>query len=69
MVNTLPINLNHPRIKARTSEQQKYRDELANNLKADRALGEVGKLLAEDRIKQEQKSEEYIVEKFGFTKQ
>jgi hypothetical protein len=69
MVNTLPINLNHPRIKARTSEQQKYRDELANNLKADRALGEVGKLLAEDRIKQAQKSEEYIVEKYGFTKQ
>ena len=69
MVNTLPINLNRPRIKARTSEQQKYRDELANNLKADRALGEVGKLLAEDRIKQAQKSEEYIVEKYGFTKQ
>ena len=69
MVNTLPINLNHPRIKARTSEQQKYRDELANNLKADRALGEVGKLLAEDRIKQAQKSEEYIVAKYGFTKQ
>ena len=61
--------LEHPRIKNRTPEQQKYRDELANNLKADRALGEVGKLLAEDRLKKEQKSEEYIVAKYGFTKQ
>ena len=65
-----PIPLpEHPRIKDRTSEQQKYRDELANNLKADRALGKVGKLLAEDRLKKEQKSEEYIVAKYGFTKQ
>jgi hypothetical protein len=63
------INLEHPRMKVRTTEQQEYRDELANNLKADRALGEVGKLLAEDRIKQAQKSEEYIVAKYGFTKQ
>ena len=61
--------LEHPRIKDRTFKQQEYRDKLANNLKADRALGEVGKLLAEDRLKKEQKSEEYIVAKYGFTKQ
>ena len=60
--------LEHPRIKDRTSKQQEYRDKLANNLKADRVLGEVGKLLAEDRLKKEQKSEEYIVAKYGFTK-
>ena len=65
-----PISpLEHPRIKDRTFKQQEYRDKLANNLKADRALGEVGKLLAEDRLKKEQKSEEYIVAKYGFTKQ
>ena len=65
-----PISpLEHPRIKDRTFKQQEYRDKLANNLKADRALGEVGKLLAEDRLKKEQKSEEYIVVKYGFTKQ
>ena len=69
MVNTPQINPDHSRIKNRTPEQQEYRDELANNLKADRALGKVGKLLAEDRLKKEQKSEEYIVAKYGFTKQ
>ena len=55
MANTPQINPDHPRIKVRTSEQQKYRDELANNLKADRALGEIGKLLAEDMLKKNKK--------------
>ena len=63
-----PISpLEHPRIKDRTFKQQEYRDKLANNLKADRALGEVGKLLAEDRLEKEQKSENYILAKYGFT--
>ncbi len=65
---TPKINPNHPRIKKRTPEQQKYRDELARILKADRKLGEVGKFLAKKTLEDEQKTSEYIMAEYGFTK-
>lgn len=34
------INKEHPRIKNRTPDQQKYRDDLAQVLKANRQLGD-----------------------------
>ncbi len=49
LAKALDSKLNHPSNKNRTREQQKYRDKLAKILKADRASGEVGKLLAEKK--------------------
>ncbi len=68
MTNTPQINLKHPRIKARTPEQQQYRNCLAEILKADRALGEIGKLLAENTLQSAQKTSEYMMAEYGFTK-
>ncbi len=67
MTNTPQINLKHPRIKARTPEQQRYRNRLAENLKADRQLGEIGKLLAENTLQSAQKGLDYELAKYGFT--
>ncbi len=67
LAKALDSKLNHPSNKNRTREQQKYRDKLAKILKADRASGEVGKLLAEKKLISEQQKGYYILAKYGFT--
>ena len=54
------INPEHPRIKNRTPDQQKYRDDLAQVLKANRQLGDVGRQAARVVLENESKSPEYI---------
>ena len=54
------INKEHPRIKNRTPDQQKYRDDLAQVLKANRQLGDMGKRTARVVLENESKSPEYI---------
>ena len=54
------INKEHPRIKNRTPDQQKYRDDLAQVLKANRQQGNLGKQSAERILKNESKGAEYI---------
>ena len=54
------INKEHPRIKNRTPDQQKYRDDLAQVLKANRQLGDVGRQAARVVLENESKSPEYI---------
>ena len=54
------INPEHPRIKNRTPDQQKYRDDLAQVLKANRQLGNVGRRAARVVLKNESESAEYI---------
>ena len=54
------INKEHPRIKNRTPDQQKYRDDLAQVLKANRQLGDMGKRAARAVLENESKSPEYI---------
>ena len=54
------INPEHPRIKNRTPDQQKYRDDLAQVLKANRQLGDVGRRAARVVLKNESESAEYI---------
>ena len=54
------INPEHPRIKNRTPDQQKYRDDLAQVLKANRQLGDVGRRAARVILKNESESAEYI---------
>lgn len=54
------INKEHPRIKNRTPDQQKYRDDLAQVLKANRQLGDMGKRTARAVLENESKSPEYI---------
>ena len=54
------INKEHPRIKNRTPDEQKYRDDLAQVLKANRQLGDVGRQAARVVLENESKSPEYI---------
>ena len=54
------INKEHPRIKNRTPDEQKYRDDLAQVLKANRQLGNVGRQAARVVLENESKSPEYI---------
>ena len=54
------INKEHPRIKNRTPDEQKYRDDLAQVLKANRQLGDVGRRAARVVLENESKSPEYI---------
>ena len=54
------INKEHPRIKNRTPDQQKYRDDLAQVLKANRQLGDVGRRAARVVLENESKNPEYI---------
>ena len=54
------INKEHPRIKDRTPDQQKYRDNLAEVLKANRQLGDVGRRAARVILENESESAEYI---------
>ena len=54
------INKEHPRIKNRTPDQQKYRDDLAQVLKANRQLGDVGRRAARVVLENESESAEYI---------
>lgn len=54
------INKEHPRIKNRAPDQQKYRDDLAQVLKANRQLGDVGRQAARVVLENESKSPEYI---------
>jgi len=54
------INPEHPRIKNRTPDEQKYRDDLAQVLKANRQLGDVGRQAARVVLENESKSPEYI---------
>ena len=54
------INPEHPRIKNRTPDQQKYRDDLAQVLKATRQLGDVGRRAARAVLENESWSAEYI---------
>lgn len=54
------INPEHPRIKNRTPDQQKYREDLAQVLKANRQLGDVGRRAARVVLKNESESAEYI---------
>ena len=54
------INKEHPRIKNRTPDQQKYRDDLAQVLKANRQLGDMGKRAARVVLEKESKNPEYI---------
>ena len=54
------INPEHPRIKNRTPDQQKYRDDLAQVLKANRQLGDVGRRAARVVLENESESAEYI---------
>ena len=54
------INPEHPRIKNRTPDQQKYRDDLAQILKANRQLGDAGRRAARVVLKNESESAEYI---------
>ena len=54
------INKEHPRIKNRTPDEQKYRDDLAQVLKANRQLGDMGKRTARAVLENESKSPEYI---------
>ena len=54
------INPEHPRIKNRTPDQQKYRDDLAQVLKANRQLGDMGKRAARVVLENESKNPEYI---------
>ena len=54
------INKEHPRIKNRTPDQQKYRDDLAQVLKANRQLGDMGRQAARVVLENESKSPEYI---------
>ena len=54
------INPEHPRIKNRTPDQQKYRDNLAEVLKANRQLGDVGRRAARVILENESESAEYI---------
>ena len=56
----LEINKEHPRIKNRTPDEQKYRDDLAQVLKANRQLGDVGRQAARVVLENESKSPEYI---------
>ncbi|MBB1557302.1 MAG: hypothetical protein HG439_002300 [candidate division SR1 bacterium] len=54
------INREHPRIKNRTPDQQKYRDDLAQVLKANRQLENVGRRAARVVLENESESAEYI---------
>ena len=54
------INKEHPRIKNRTPDQQKYRDDLAQVLKANRQLGDVGRRTARMVLENESESAEYL---------
>ena len=54
------INKEHPRIENRTLDQQKYRDDLAQVLKANRQLGDMGKRAARVVLENESESAEYI---------
>ena len=54
------INKEHPRIKNRTPDQQKYRNDLAQVLKANRQQGDLGKQSAERILEDESKGAEYI---------
>lgn len=54
------INKEHPRIKNRTPDQQNYRDDLAQVLKANRQLGDVGRRAARLVLENESESAEYI---------
>ena len=54
------INKEHPRIKNRTPDEQKYRDDLAQVLKANRQLGDVGRQAARVVLENESKNPEYI---------
>ena len=54
------INKEHPRIKNRTPDQQKYRDDLAQVLKANRQLGDMGKRAARVVLENESESAEYL---------
>ena len=54
------IKPEHPRIKNRTPDQQKYRDDLAQVLKANRQLGDVGRRAARVVLENESESAEYI---------
>jgi len=54
------INPEHPRIKNRTPDQQKYRDDLAQVLKANRQLGDMGRRAARVVLENESESAEYL---------
>jgi len=54
------INKEHPHIKNRTPDEQKYRDDLAQVLKANRQLGDMGRRVARVVLKNESKNPEYI---------
>ena len=54
------INKEHPRIKNRTPDQQKYRDDLAQVLKANRQLGDMGSRAARMVLENESESAEYM---------
>ena len=54
------INKEHPRIKNRTPDQQKYRDDLAQVLKANRQLGDMGSRAARMVLENESESAEYL---------
>ena len=54
------VNKEHPRIKNRTPDQQKYRDDLAQVLKANRQLEIVGRRAARVVLENESESAEYI---------
>jgi|UPI00034CA51D hypothetical protein len=54
------INKEHPRIKNRTPDQQNYRDDLAQVLKANRQLGDMGQHTARVVLENESKNPEYI---------
>ena len=54
------INKEHPRIKNRTPDQQKYRDDLAQVLKTNRQLGDVGRRAARVVLENESESAEYL---------
>lgn len=64
---TPKLNLDHPRIKNRTVWDQRYRDQLAKDLMADRKLGELGYDLAKDRLKSAKTEWCYILAKYGRT--
>ena len=54
------INPEHSRIKNRTPDQQKYRDDLTQVLKANRQLGDMGRHAARVVLENESESAEYL---------
>ena len=62
------INPDHPRIKNRTPEMQKYRDDLANTLKLSKKLWKVGKMVIVEGLKKAYKNVDFVLDKYWCTK-